>query len=131
MKLDLTNTGIRPLVIKDEDSGATVRYTFSTILNRQQRSLMMKKVGKGNQAREVPDLERLFKRCILTMELNGVETEGLPEGAVVGNVINKPDVIAQILLLTENQGGLPEEHVEQVVRYLMGENTLGEERGNT
>lgn len=128
LKLDLTKKDIPGLVITDEATGEKVRYTFSKILNRQQRAMMMKKVGKGNQAREVADLEKLFKTCIATMgpiQVDGVSPDAFDEN----HICHKPDVIAQILLIAENQGGFPEEHVEQLVKFLMGENVLGEERG--
>ena len=129
LKLDLTQQKVRPLVVTDEMTGLKVRYTFKRILNRQERALMVKKTGKGNQAREVPDLDRLFKTCIETM--GPIDIEGLSPGSIgEDGICSKPDVIAQILVIPENQGGLPEEHVEQLVRYLMGENVLGEDRGN-
>lgn len=130
LKLDLTRKEIPSLVIHDEDSGEKIRYEFSHILNRQERALMVKKVGKGNQTREVPDLERMFKRCIKRM--GPLDPNGLPKDALESDgFCVKPEIIAQILVIPQNMGGLPEEHVEQVVRHIMGENVLGDERGNT
>lgn len=130
IKLDLTKKDISPLVIKDDESGEKIRYEFDHILNRQERALMVRKVGKGSQTREVPDLEKMFKRCIKSM--GPLDPEGLPDNALESDgVCRKKDVIAQILVVPENRGGLPEEHVETLVRYITGEVVLGEERGNT
>lgn len=122
LKLDLTQDKIRPLSITDETSGETIRFTFKRILNRQERAMMQKRVGKGAQNREVPDLARMFRTCVATIE--GLD---LGEGEAV---VSDPELIVKILVTPENRGGLPEEMVEQVVRYIMGEIVLGEERGN-
>jgi hypothetical protein len=124
LKVDLTRREPAPLKVIDEDSGAEIRFTFKQILTRQQRMLMTKKVGKGRKAKEVPDMERMYRSTIES--ISGVEV--VKDGETYGGddtPITDREVIFGLM-----DTGLPEEVVEVVDEHILGMSNLGASEGN-
>jgi len=119
-KIDLSQDIPRPLKVVVESTGDEVRFTFKRRLNRQQRFTMTKSVGKGKKSREIPDMERMWRTCIESID--GIDLEGKGSGP-----ITDPDTIVAVM----NSPQMDEDVVEAANEYIMGLNTLSEQEGNS